>query len=300
LSAAKRINELCEELDIPLQNPGIYWIPSQQYQAKENTSQYKGVCWHKESKQWRVHLNLRGEKTRNGGYFKDELDAAKRVNQLCEEMGIPLKNPGMSTIPTQQYRYKAKAKTSQYKGVYFHKQSGKWRVQLKLKGQQKCGGYFDHELDAGKRMNQLCEEFGIPLRNPELSAVPNEQHEKKEKASQYKGVCWNKAAKRWYALICRKGQKQKYGGSFKDELDAAKRVNQLCKELGISLQNPEISEIPNQKYEHDDCQTIANPVIVSQISQIDNDDASKKKRKPGKEYNDDACDQFYFYDKFLK
>jgi hypothetical protein len=70
-----------------------------------------------------------------------------------------------------------KEKPSQYKGVYFHKQSGKWRVQLKLKRQQKCGGYFDHELDAGKRMNQLCEEFGIPLRNPELSAVPNEQHE---------------------------------------------------------------------------------------------------------------------------
>jgi len=69
LSAAKRINELCEEMDIPLQNPGIYWIPSQQYQAKENTSQYKGVCWHKESKQWRVHLNLRGEKNKERRIF---------------------------------------------------------------------------------------------------------------------------------------------------------------------------------------------------------------------------------------
>ena len=47
----------------------------------------------------------------------------------------------------------------------------------------------------------------------------------------------------------RKGQKPKLGGHFEDELDAAKRVNQLCKELGISLQNPEISETPNQKYE---------------------------------------------------
>jgi len=258
---------------------------------KEKTSQYKGVCWDRDHKKWHVNLWLKEGKSKFGGYFDHELDAGKRINQLCEEFGIPLQNPELSAVPNEQHE--KKEKPSQYKGVYFHKQSGKWRVQLKLKRQQKCGGYFDHELDAGKRMNQLCEEFGIPLQNPELSAVPNEQHEKKEKASQYKGVCWNKAAKRWYALICRKGQKQKYGGSFKDELDAAKRVNQLCKELGISLQNPEISEIPNQKYEHDDCQTIANPVIVSQISQIDNDDASKKKRKPGKEYNDDASDQFY-------
>jgi len=80
------------------------------------------VSWHKESKQWRAHLNLRGKKTRNGGYFKDELDAAKRVNQLCEEMGIPLKNPGMSTIPTQQYPFQVIIKKSggfQLKRTFF-------------------------------------------------------------------------------------------------------------------------------------------------------------------------------------
>ena len=38
----------------------------------------------------------------NGGTFNDELDAAKRVNQLCEEMGIPYKNPGISATPNQQ------------------------------------------------------------------------------------------------------------------------------------------------------------------------------------------------------
>jgi hypothetical protein len=36
--------------------------------------------------------------------FKDELDAAKRVNQLCEELGIPLQNPTISAIPNQQYQ----------------------------------------------------------------------------------------------------------------------------------------------------------------------------------------------------
>ena len=46
-----------------------------------------------------------------------------------------------------------------------------------------------------------------------------------------------------------KGEKQqKYGGIFKDELDAGKRVNQLCEELGISQQNPTISGVLNHQY----------------------------------------------------
>ena len=38
-----------------------------------------------------------------GGYFKDELDAAKRVNQLCEKLGNPAQNPEISAMPNQQY-----------------------------------------------------------------------------------------------------------------------------------------------------------------------------------------------------
>ena len=39
--------------------------------------------------------------------FKDELDAAKRANQLCEELKIPLQNPEISAIPNQQYQVTA-------------------------------------------------------------------------------------------------------------------------------------------------------------------------------------------------
>jgi hypothetical protein len=73
------------------------------------------------------------------------------------------------------------------------------------------------------------------------------QCEKKEKTSQYKGVSWHKESGKWYVVIYLKGQKPIYGGYFKDELDAAKRMNQLCEELGIPLQNPEISAIQNQQ-----------------------------------------------------
>jgi hypothetical protein len=36
---------------------------------------------------------------------------------------------------------------------------------------------FVEEFEAGKRANQLCEELGIPPKNPEISATTNPQHQ---------------------------------------------------------------------------------------------------------------------------
>ena len=60
-----------------------------------------------------------------------------------------------------------KEKTSQYRGVYLHKNKRKWCAFVYLKGQNQkyCGG-FDNELDAAKKVNELCQDFGIPLHNP--------------------------------------------------------------------------------------------------------------------------------------
>merc|ERR1711925_42230 len=78
--------------------------PNQQSEKKEKLSQYKGVNWHRESGKWYVRIYLKGQKPKCNGYFKNELDAAKRVNQVCEELGIPLQNPEISTIQNQQYQ----------------------------------------------------------------------------------------------------------------------------------------------------------------------------------------------------
>merc|ERR1711925_64605 len=218
-------------------------------------------------------------KSNYGGYFNNELDAGKKVNQLCEESGIPLYNPGISAILTQQYKlcehfgipkqnpvvsgipnepYQKKEKTSQYKGVHWHKQIEKWYVLIYPKGKNgKYGGTFTYEIDAAVRVNQLCEELKIPLQNPGISATPIQQYQKKEKTSpykgvhcsRYKGVYWHKQTEKWYVLIYPKGKNRKYGGTFKDELDAGKRVNQICEELRIPLQNPGINAIPNQQYQ---------------------------------------------------
>jgi len=247
LDAAKRVNQICQELGIPLQNPEISATPNQQYRKKEKTSQFKGVTWHKERRQWCARLSLKGQKQMYCGRFNDELDAAKRVNELCEKFGVPQKNPSITAIQNRQYQ--TKEKTSQYKGVSYDKQTGKWYARVCLKGEkQKYGGIFNDELEAAKRVNQLCNKFGIPQQNPTISAISSEQYKKKEKKSQYKGVGWHRKTKKWYVLI-RINEKRRYGGQFTDELDAAKRANQLCEKLGIPIQNPEISATPNQQYQ---------------------------------------------------
>merc|ERR1712034_136957 len=218
LDAAKRVNQLCEEFEIPPKNPEISAIPDQQYQKRELTSQYKGVTWNRKRTKWCVLLCL-GGKRKYGGLYKDELDAAKRVNQLCEELRIPFQNPEVSATP----QYQNKKNKSQYKGISYDKKTCKWNVLIYQKGQkQKYGGYFNDELDAAKRVNQLCEELRIPFQNPEVSATP--QYQKKGKTSQYKGVYWHRKMKMWYARVYWKGNIPKYGGIFKNELNAAKRV----------------------------------------------------------------------------
>jgi len=213
---------------------------------------------------------------------------------------------GINPSQTQQlykflYSEKAKEKTSQYKGVSYDKQTGKWKVQVSLKGNVKYGGIFNYELNAAKRVNQLCEELGIPLPNPEISTKPNQQYQLKEKTSQYRGVWYDKQTCTWKVIVFLKGQKKKYGGQFNDELDAAKRVNQLCEELGIPQKNPTISAMPNQQHKHDDYQP--SNLFNSEILQIDNDNTKKKKRKRQKQINDDdelCAEKYYFYDNLLK
>jgi hypothetical protein len=63
------------------------------YEEKEKTSEYKGVHWDTRFGAWKTQLHLPNKRQKFGGYFKNEYDAAKRVNQLCEEFGYAVKNP---------------------------------------------------------------------------------------------------------------------------------------------------------------------------------------------------------------
>ena len=60
------------------------------------TSKYVGVFWYQQSQKWRASISV-NKKKHYGGTFKSETSAARMVNQMCENLGIPLKNPSFST-----------------------------------------------------------------------------------------------------------------------------------------------------------------------------------------------------------
>jgi hypothetical protein len=60
------------------------------------TSKYKGVS--RNGQLWAVTIFFNSRRI-NGGRYCDELDAAKRVNQLCDKLKIAQKNPGIGSMP---------------------------------------------------------------------------------------------------------------------------------------------------------------------------------------------------------
>ena len=68
-------------------------------EIKNQTSKYKGVCWSKDRKKWRVDLMHTDKKQYFGGYFDNEEHAAMKVNLICDKYGKKRKNPMIKIGP---------------------------------------------------------------------------------------------------------------------------------------------------------------------------------------------------------
>merc|ERR1711925_65477 len=78
IDAARKINQFSESIRLPSTNPEVPEILNQE--AKENISQYEEVCLHKNNRKWNARLYLKDQTQ------KYEINAAKRLNEICEEM----------------------------------------------------------------------------------------------------------------------------------------------------------------------------------------------------------------------
>lgn len=111
--------------------------------------------------------------------------------------------------------------TSEYIGVYWHILTQKWIAQIVIKGKNKYLGSFINEIDAHKAYQKaLLNEY-----NPEYF-----KSIKPTFTSKYIGVSWHKANNKWVAHI-RINNKQKYLGSFIEEIDAHKAYQEALKKI---------------------------------------------------------------------
>jgi len=180
------------------------------------------------------------EKTfKHGGTYADELDAAKRVNQMCDESQIERKNPNVDASP----KLKTRNPTSEYKGVSWRTRDRKWTVNICIHKIKYYAGDFDEEIEAARKVNQICDGVGIKRKNPQVNATPNV---KARKTSEYKGVCWSKRERKWAVHVSSHNHKY-FGGYFDEEMEAATKVNQLCDEIGIKRKNHDFHSMSKQK-----------------------------------------------------
>jgi hypothetical protein len=100
------------------------------------SSKYEGVCWSKSHNKWLAQIFVEG-KNINLGYF----DIEEEANQYFCNALLSIKNNTKINI-------KRKPKSSKYKGVSWHKSSGKWQVYITIDKKRNYIGKFSSELEA--------------------------------------------------------------------------------------------------------------------------------------------------------
>ena len=98
--------------------------------------------------------------------------------------------------------------TSQFKGVSWSKQSGKWAVSIRKNGEPYHIGFFKDEIVAGKAYDMFAAKMFGPyahLNFPDGNHIreivynPNWLPPKKQLTSKYRGVYYSKNEDRWRA-----------------------------------------------------------------------------------------------------
>jgi len=203
------------------------------------TSKYTGVCWHKDNKKWRAQV-MHNKNNYYGAYFDNEKHAAMSVNLLCDKFEIARKNPMINIKANVIQQLMLKNQTSIYHGVCWHKDAKKWRASLMHNKKSYLGGFFDNEEQAAMKVNLLCDKNGIQRKNAMIIIKPDAMQQAPNQTSQYNGVCWHKATKKWRVQLMH-NKKRYFCGYFDNEEQAAMSINLLCEKNGIAHKNPKIA-----------------------------------------------------------
>lgn len=106
---------------------------------KNGSSEYPGVCWHKNLNKWVSYIKING-KLKHLGLFTSEEEAAEVYQNALK---IYHDGGDLSFMKT-------KTPTSKYKGVSWNKNSNKWISYIKINGKNKYLGSFISEEDAAE------------------------------------------------------------------------------------------------------------------------------------------------------
>lgn len=171
----------------------------------KNTSSYTGVSYEKHSGLWRSQIVIGGKSV----YLGKSLYEIEACNLYADALKAVEQG---EIIQKKLHNY-----SSKYKGVSFDKKRSKWVVNIIHNNNQEYLGSFLDE-----------EEASLVYQNA-LNAIKNGEyisHNRRTKSSKYKGVYWDKNAKKWQARIQINGERI-YLGYFDLEIEAYEKIQKI-------------------------------------------------------------------------
>lgn len=103
------------------------------------TSQYTGVCWHKNKRKWESGIRINGKVT-HLGHFEIEEEASMAYQAALRHVNNGTHEEYLKSI--------RKTFSSKYRGVSFDKIRNKWIASIQINGKKNTIGRFSSELDA--------------------------------------------------------------------------------------------------------------------------------------------------------
>ncbi len=210
-------------------------LPILKSKGKGGASKYIGVCFDKSvntKNKWKTQIRIDGKKYDIGAYDNEEeaaVDYARAVFKYKGERQMQTVID-LTDVPQQVPIMSSKKNcSSAYEGVYLHKATNKWKVQISIDGRQHYIGYYDNEEEAAvdyaravfkyrpedsqKQKRTVVDLTDVPQQVPIMSS-------KKNCSSAYEGVSFDKAKNKWRATIVIDG-KATYIGGYQNEEEAA-------------------------------------------------------------------------------
>jgi hypothetical protein len=132
---------------------------------RNNSSGYKGVSWHKGTGKWLARTRLAGQE-QYLGLFDDPWEAAQAYNAAVQAIWGPFALINERRLTAEEIEIQREVlnlpqianplrtnNRSGYKGVCWHKKTGKWVAQINIDGRRKHLGLFDNPWEAAQAYN---------------------------------------------------------------------------------------------------------------------------------------------------
>ena len=152
-----------------------------------------------------------------GTLVVDHINGVKTDNRV-KNLRIVTHRENISTC----YRANEGSFTSDFVGVYYHKQRDIWRAQIQLKNKITYLGSFENEKDASDVYQKALDEINNNNFNPE--------NYRASFTSNYKGVSYYKNTKKWLCQSTINGE-QIHLGYYNNEEDASNAYQKALDEL---------------------------------------------------------------------